>query len=178
LPSSPETILRYLEDAIAAEKAFEDQLRSFANEGDDEEVQFLFADHADETRAQRERLKAHLASLGAGEEEGRTALPSLLDFAPKFAQAGHTMEERLVQNLVAAFSIESGESAMYEALAHVARAAGDRVTELLAREMQEEERRAAEKLFHFLPTRSKIAFNVLTAEEIDPSVETKVGIGS
>jgi ferritin-like metal-binding protein YciE len=176
LPSSPETLRRYLADAIAAEKVFEGQLRTFANEGDDEEVQFLFADHADETREHTERLKAQLEALGGDEEGGSTTLASLLDFAPKFAQAGHTTEERLVQNLITAFSIESGESAMYEALRHTARVAGDAETEALAREMQEAERRAAEKIFHFLPTRSKIAFNVLTADEIDPAVETKVGI--
>jgi len=66
---------------------------------------------------------------------------------------------------------------MYEALAHVAREAGDALTEALAREIQEQEQRAAEKIFHFLPSRSKIAFNVLTADEVDdPAVATKAGI--
>lgn len=176
MPSSAEVIRRYLRDAIAAERAFEDQLRSFANDGDDEEVQLFFAEHADETRAHSDRLRERLVSLGADAEEGRTVLASLLDFAPKFAQAGHTVEERLVQNLIAAFCVESGEGAMYEALADVAHAAGDEVTEALARAMQEQERLAAEKIFHFLPSRSKIAFNVLTADEIDPAVETKVGM--
>lgn len=177
MPSDVDSIRQYIKDAIAAEKAFEDQLRSFANDvSDDEEVQFVFADHADETRVQADRLTAHLASLGTDEEPGKTLLATLMNVAPKFAQAGHTPEERLVQNLIAAYCIESGESAMYEALAYVARDAGDFATEALAREIQEEERRAAEKIFHFLPTRSKIAFNVLTADEIDPAVETKAGI--
>ncbi len=83
------------------------------------------------------------------------------------------MEGKLVQNLITALCVETGEMAMYEALASVAAAAGDGTTELLAREIQAEEQRTAEKLFHFLPTRSKIAFNVLTAGEVDPSVETK-----
>lgn len=177
MPSNSEPIRQYLRDAIAAEKAFEDQLRSFANDVvDDQEVQFVFADHADETRVQADRLAARLVSLGTEEEPGKTVLATLLNLAPKFAQAGHTAEERLVQNLIAAYCIECGERAMYEALAHVAREAGDPVTEALAREIQEEEQRAAEKIFHFLPTRSKIAFNVLTADEVDPAVVTKAGL--
>jgi rubrerythrin len=97
----------------------------------------------------------------------------LLDFTPKFAQAGRIPEERLVQNLLTAFTAAKSECAMYEVLANVARTDGDSATEALAREIQAEEQRAAEKFFHFLPTRSKIAFNMLTANEIDPSVETK-----
>ena len=37
-----EIIKRYLVDAVAAEKSFESQLRTFAGEGDDTEVQGLF----------------------------------------------------------------------------------------------------------------------------------------
>jgi ferritin-like metal-binding protein YciE len=176
LPSSAEVIRHYVKDAIAAEKALDEQLRSFAAEGDDEEIQSTFADLAQETTAQRNRLKAHLASSGSDEEEGATPLASLLDFTPKFAQAGETVEGRLVQNLMAAFCIESGETAMYEALAHAAREAGDSFTEAIARDMEAQHGRAAEKIFRFLHSRSKIAFNVLTANETDPAVETKVGL--
>ncbi len=177
MPTSAEVIRQYLQNAIRAEEAFEEQLRSFANVGDDEDVQLVFAEHAGETRAQADRLKARLVALGADELEANNWLASLAEFAPKFAQAGPTEEERLVQNLITAFCIENGECAMYEALAAVARACGDQVTEKLAREIQAEERRAADKMLRFLPTRSKIAFNVLTAEEVDPAVETKVGEG-
>jgi ferritin-like metal-binding protein YciE len=96
--------------------------------------------------------------------------------ATSIAEIGHTPEEQLVQNLITAYCVETGECAMYEALAVSARTAGDSETEALAREIQAEEVRAAEKIFRFLPSRSKIAFNVLTAGELDPAVETKVGI--
>lgn len=177
MPDTTQLIRQYLIDAVAAEKAFEPQLRSFAAEGDDEHVQLAFAEHAEETRVQHERLSAHLRSFSPAESQAESSLASLAEIAPKFAAAGSTVEERLVQHLISAFCIESGECAMYEALATVARAAGDTATEALARQIQAEERRAAEKIWHFLPTRSKIAFNVLTADEIDPAVETKVGQG-
>lgn len=175
--ATAQQILReYLENAIAAVEAFAKRLREFATEGDDQEAQLAFADHADESSLITDRLKARLAELGGSPSRGKSALAVFLQVAPSVAKAGHTAEERLVQNLITAYCVEAGECAMYEALAATANAAGDTATESLAREAQAQEQRAAEKLFHFLPTRSKIAFNVLTADEIDPAVETKVGI--
>jgi ferritin-like metal-binding protein YciE len=175
LTDSADLIRRYLIDVIAAEKTFEQHLRSIAAEGDDAEVQLAFIQHAEETRSQYDRLKSRLEAIGGEASEAKHDFASLLDLAPRIAQAGGPAEEHLIQNLITAFSLETGECAMYEALAHVARASGDEVTEQLAREIQAEEQRTAEKLFHFLPTRSKIAFNVLTPHEIDPAVETKAG---
>jgi ferritin-like metal-binding protein YciE len=86
---------------------------------------------------------------------------------------GHTPEERTTQNLIIVFTVESSECAMYEALAAAAEAAGDTATETLAREIQVEERQTAEKIWRFIATRSKIAFNLLTATETDPSVNTR-----
>ena len=169
-----ELIRRYLQDAIAAETSFESQLRSFAHEGgDDFEVQSLFFGHAAETSRQIERLKYRLSELGGNPSGGKSSLAHLFSFAPKIAQATHKPEEKLVQNLIIAFCVENGERAMYEALAATARSAADGVTEALAREIAAEETVTAEKIWHFLPSRSKIAFNMLTPGEIDPSVDTR-----
>lgn len=175
LPNSIELICEYLKEAIEAEKAFENRLRVFAAEGDDVDVQLVFSEHANETRAQRERLIARLAELGAVESPDNKRLSGLMNLAPNIADTGDGPEGRLVQNLISAYCMETGQCAMYQALAVTAHAAGDTTTENLAREIQAQERAVAEKLFHFLPTRSKIAFNVLTANEVDPAVETKAG---
>ena len=86
---------------------------------------------------------------------------------------GHAPEERTTQNLIMAFTVENSECAMYEALAAAAEAAGDDATEALAREIQAEEKQTADKVWHFIASRSKNAFNLLTATETDPSVNTK-----
>jgi ferritin-like metal-binding protein YciE len=174
--TAQQVLREYLQNAIAAEEAFGKRLREFASDGDDQDVQLAFAEHADESSVTTDRLKARLAELGGSPSGGKSSLAVFLELAPSVAQAGHTAEERLVQNLITAYCVEAGECAMYEALAVTAHAAGDTVTESVAREAQAEERSAAEKLLHFLPTRTKIAFNLLTADEIDPAVETKVGI--
>jgi ferritin-like metal-binding protein YciE len=162
-----ELIKTYLLDAITAEKAFAERLLAFSREGDDEEVQLTFAEHARETLSQIERLQRRLAFFGVKESRSEDLADVFVDLAP---------QTQLVQTLITAYTIEAGECAMYEALAVTARAANDIETEALAREIQAEEMRTAEKIFRFLPSRSKIAFNVLTAGELDPAVETKVGM--
>jgi ferritin-like metal-binding protein YciE len=168
-----EAIGKYLQDAIAAETSFESQLRSSSHVGDDFEVQALFFGHAAETNHQIQRLTARLQELGGAASEGKSSLAHSFGLAPKLAQATHSPEERLVQDLIMAFSVSNGGRAMYEALAAAARAAGDAATEQLALEIAAEETAAAEKIWHFLPSRSKIAFNTATAGEIDPAVDTK-----
>ncbi len=167
-------IARYLEDVTAAEKAFEHQLREFSRSGDDDEVRAVLADHGDETVRQQQRLEARLMEVGGQPSSARTSLASILNFAPQVAEPQDIVEERTLQNLLIAYTLEAGEFAMYEALATLARAAGDGSTEQLARNTQVEERRAAEMIWHFLPSRTKIAFNMLTVSEIDPAVETKM----
>jgi len=172
--TAAEIIRRYLEDAIAAEKSFESQLRSFAAEGVDAEVQGLFAQHAIETQGQHERLSVRLEELGGRPSTSKAALARVFTFAPRVAQVAHEADERVAQNLIVAFSVENSECAMYEALIAVASRAGDVLTEMLARDIQARERATAEKVWHFIPTRAKIAYNVLTAGELDPAVETRV----
>jgi ferritin-like metal-binding protein YciE len=171
--TSDDVIRRYLEDAIAAEKSFETQLQGFAEEGDDEEVEAVFAIHAAETRRQYDRLTARLEELGGSPSTTKSFLAHVFGLAPKPVQMGHAPEERTTQNLIIAFTVENSECAMYEALAAAAEAAGDTATETLAREIQAEEKKTAEKIWHFLSSRAKIAFNLLTAMETDPSVNTR-----
>jgi ferritin-like metal-binding protein YciE len=166
-------LTRYLDDAISAERSFETQLRSFAEQGDDDEVQAAFRTHAGQTRIHYERLTHRLEELGGRPSAAKTAIAELYGVAPKLSLAGQIAEDRIVENLISAVTIETGACAMYQALATVASAAGDSATERLAREIQSEERHTADLLFRFIPSRSKIAFNVVTPHEIDPAIDTK-----
>lgn len=169
--SSADSLRRHFEEAVAVESGFEEQLRAFAGDGDDEEVKQAFAAHAAETRAQIERLKRRLEEIGG---DPNTSARTLALIAPVL-QIAYATEERIVQNLLAAYTAEAGECAMCEALIQVARAAGDETTGNLVRSIQAEAHRAADKFWGFIPSRSIIAYNVLTIGEVDPAVETKVG---
>jgi ferritin-like metal-binding protein YciE len=156
---TPKKVLqRYLEDVIAAEKSFESQLRTMATEGDYAPAKQVFATHASETKSQHERLTARLEQLGGTPSSVKTAMAHVFNFAPKTAQIGHTASEKTSQNIIMGFTVENSEVATYEALATVAAAAGDTVTEKLAREIQEEERRASNSLWHLIAPSCQIAF--------------------
>lgn len=164
--NSVDVMKRYLEDAIAAEQHFEKQLRAMAEEGDhrtDAAIQQLFRQHADETQRQRQRLITRLEALGGSPSAVKSFVANLFNFAPKAAQIGREEDERTTQNLIVAYAIEQGECAMYEGLATAAAAAGDTATERLARELQQEERIAAEKIWAHIPSCAAEALRRVTS---------------
>jgi ferritin-like metal-binding protein YciE len=163
-----------LENLISIEKIVEEQFRTFASqEVDDEEVQDSFTLHADQALRHRELLIDRIETLGGGAGKVKTALSELFGLASKLAGAAHSAEEQVSQNLVAAFTLESGTCAVDEAFIAACEAAGDHDSEALVREIQAEHRAATEVFWHFIQSRSKIAFNTATAGEIDPAVETR-----
>ncbi|HTS77832.1 MAG TPA: DUF892 family protein [Bryobacteraceae bacterium] len=143
-----EVIKDYLQDAIAAEKSFETQLRAFAQASHDEtDIRQLFEQHADETRAQHQALTERLQELGGAPSTAKSPLAHLFNMAPAVAETGHDHSDKVTQNLMIAFAVENSEVAMYESLATVASAAGDGPTEILARRIQNQERATAEKVW-------------------------------
>jgi ferritin-like metal-binding protein YciE len=164
-------VREYLIDAIAAEKSFETQLRAMARQSDLPAAEQVFSQHAEETRHQHQRLTERLQALGGSPSAFKTFLAELFAFTPKAAQAGHSKIEVATQNLVVGYSVENSEIAMYEALAAVANIAGDLQTEQLAREIQEEERRAASKIWHLIaPTARESMLRLSDAREQNPNL--------
>jgi|SRR5579884_867064 len=151
MPENPtDVIKRYLVDAIAAEKSFETQLRGFANEGRNVDVQHLFKQHADETKTQYEQLTARLEQLGGSPSTMKSMLAHFFNMAPTIAKIGYEAEERTTQNLMMAYAVENSEVAMYESLIVACEAAGDNQTAELARRIQRQERETAEKVWRFI----------------------------
>lgn len=171
--SAVEVIAGYLKEAISAEKGFETELRASAKNGDDSEVQTSFERAASKCLRRIEILGSRLEALNGTYRDGKSLLAEVLAMAPKAAQIGHIPEERLAQNLIAGFSMGKSGRAMYQALRSAALSAGDERTAELAGELGEEQENTAQEFWHFIPSRSKIAFNVLTAGEVDPAIETR-----
>jgi ferritin-like metal-binding protein YciE len=145
--SAQEVLVRYLEDAIAAEKSFETQLLGFSEEVEDSAVQALFRQHAEETKQQYTMLTQRLEELGGSTSTIKSFLAHMFNFAPKIAQIGHDKYERETQDLMMAYAVENAEVAMYESLAQVAQLAGDTRTQELARQIQQQEKQTAEKVW-------------------------------
>jgi ferritin-like metal-binding protein YciE len=165
MEDSKSIVIRYLEDAIAAEKSFETQLQSFAKEGDDAQAHVLFERHAGETKRQYELLTERLNALGGSPSTVKSFLAHVFGLTPKAASLGHDEAERVTQNLMMAYAVENSEVAMYESLATVARLAGDTVTEQLARRIQQQERETAEKVFALLPASAERSYKRLVSQQ-------------
>lgn len=145
--SAQGVLVRYLEDAIAAEKSFETQLIGFSEEAEDSTVKAMFRQHAQETKEQYTSLTLRLEELGGAASTTKSFLAHMFNFAPKIAQIGHDRYERQTQDLMMAYAVENAEVAMYESLAQVAQLAGDDYTEQLARQIQMQEKQTAEKVW-------------------------------
>lgn len=160
----------YLEDVIAAEKTFETQLQGFASEADEAEIRAMFLQHADETRAQYEALTARLNALGGDPSRFKGWLAQFFGSSPKIAQLGHEGSERTTQNLIMAFSVETAEVAMYEALRVVAEEARDPETAELAIAIQAQEAETGEKVWRFIGPSAVNALDRITDETSDSQI--------
>jgi ferritin-like metal-binding protein YciE len=157
-----DVICRYLEDAIAAEDTFEKQLRQFAGEVEQPQLRQLFEQHAEETMQQKRMLTDRLQALGGKPSGMKSFMANMFGFGPKAAQMGHDDAEKGTQDLMMAYAVENSEVAMYEALAIAAAAAGDLETERLARSIQDEERRTAQKVWDQLAPCARQSFEKVT----------------
>ncbi len=136
---SKDVIVRYLQDAEAAERNFEDALAAFSKIGDQAPVKDALANMSKKAKTQHERLEIRLKQLGETPSKAKSALAHTLAFAPTVAQLGHEPGEKNTQHLMITVAAAAAEMAMYESLAAVAQAAGDNQTLQLARELQREE---------------------------------------
>ena len=66
-----EVIVRYLEDAEAAERNFEDTLLTFANTGEQNAVKSMFEAASRKAKTQHERLEARLRELGGSPSKAK-----------------------------------------------------------------------------------------------------------
>jgi ferritin-like metal-binding protein YciE len=161
MSTSQEVIIRYLEDAEAAERNFEDALATFGKTGEQNEVKRFFDFASNRAKTQHQRLEARLKELGGSPSTAKSILAHVLAFSPTIAQIGHEPAEKNTQHLVICIGAASAEMAMYESLASVAAAAGDAETERLARELQLEEKDDYEKSWALLKSSALAAFQTV-----------------
>lgn len=171
--SSAALIRRYLEHAITAEKHFETELRNLAAQGDDDEVQGAFREAADRGLRHQELLRAQLSILTASPSIAPEFSVAFLDWSFLNFEGVRVEEERTAKNLIRAYGLTNAGCALYAGLSTYLEGTREAEIRSLASEFQGDYREAAERIFRFIPSRSKIAFNMLTISETDPAVETK-----
>lgn len=153
-----ERINGYLEDAIAAERNFEDALHTFGRLGEQEKVQKLLSAAGDKARTQHERLTDLLKKRGGSPSEAKSVLAHLLALTPLTVQASQEPGERNTQHLIATYAAAAAEKAMYEALGAAAQEAGDSDVAQLARQLQSEEEDDAKQVWPLLERSGRESF--------------------
>ena len=156
-----DVIVRYIQDAEAAERNFEDTLRKFASTGEQNAVKSMFEAASRKAKTQHERLEARIRELGGEPSTAKSFLAHVLAMAPTMAQVGHEGAEKNTQHLIACIGAASAEMAMYEALASVAAASGDTRTESLARQLQKEEKEDWDQSWALLGSSAQAAFQTV-----------------
>ncbi len=147
METSRERLIRYLQDAHAAETGIADALEGFASDCDDPDIQDIYKDHLLLTISQARRLEDRLRLLDAAPSSTKGFLNSIMAKASEFVQPARDDYDRNTQNLIKAYATEHLEMAMYASLYAFATAVGDTDTANLAREIQQEEVATADKLF-------------------------------
>ena len=145
------------------------EFRRFAEQSaSDDEVQSLFTKRAAARETSAAELEAALAGFDpsnamreewSGEEE-----------TPRST----VLEERILHDLIHGFGLERESAASFESLSRTAFEESLESLGTLADQHCAASRQAAEQFHHLLPSRAKIAFNMCTVNELDPSVETKL----
>jgi len=152
-----ERIVRYLQDAHAAETGIDDVLDGFINDTDDPNIKAIFQQHKVETRSQAERLEARLRALGETPSGGKGFLNMIMAKMSELMHGAHDEYDKNTQNLIKAYATEHLERGMYESLYAYASAVGDQETAQLARQIQAEEEATAQKLFPLIQQYAKTA---------------------
>jgi ferritin-like metal-binding protein YciE len=158
-----EVIARYIQDAEAAERNFEDALTTFGTAGDQNATKSFFQWASEKAKTQHQRLENRLRELGGSPSTSKSLLAHILSFSTTAAQIGHEPAEKNTQHLIMCVGAAAAEMAMYESLAASAAAAGDTVTEQLARQLQAEEKDDYEKAWALLGPSALNAFEKVTA---------------
>jgi ferritin-like metal-binding protein YciE len=140
-------LIRYIQDAQAAEVGIARTLEGFLDDGDNEMVRSLLRDHVAVTKNQANRLEQRLRTMGAETSAGKGFFNSLLGRVSEIMHGAHDDYDKVTQNLIKAYATEHLEIGMYTALIAYARACNDEETATLAEEILAEEEEAAERIF-------------------------------
>lgn len=164
-----QTLTRSIKDATDFTKILATQLRVLSDNGDDGEVRDFLLRQADTAASERDRL----LQATAGESDSNRLGVELASKIPLAPFLERTQEEKILDALLVAFSALNVKRAMLTGLRAAADKAGDTDIGKFAADAAASAAQATSEAWRFIPSRSKIALNVLTAGEIDPAVETK-----
>lgn len=144
-------LLRYLNDAHAAEEGGLASLKDIAAESNDPDVRAAVEEHLLVTRSQADRLEAHIRALGGDRVAGKSLINSLIGKGSDLLNIFHDQEDKQTQDIIKAYALENFEVGMYTSLKAYANGIGDAETAHLADTLLHEEQLAGERFLRLIP---------------------------
>jgi ferritin-like metal-binding protein YciE len=166
-----ERIVRYLQDAHAAEVGIKEALEGFVDDTDDANIRQVFQQHIQLTQSQADRLEQRLRAYNETPSGGKGFFNSLMAKMGELMHGAHDEFDKNTQNLIKAYAAEHLERGMYESLIAYASAVGDMETAQLARQIQMEEEQTGQLIFPLIASYAQTALanttNVNTTSTAD-----------
>ncbi len=153
-----ERLLRYLDEAHAAEVGIVEMLQDMMQQTQQEQIRAAFEAHMLQTKEQALRVETRLRALGGTPSGGKSFFNSMLSRVADLLHGRQDAYDKTTQDVIKAYSVEHLEIGMYAALATFARLYGDRDTEALALQIMAEEQAAADQLRPLIDSASAKAF--------------------
>jgi ferritin-like metal-binding protein YciE len=139
-------LLRYLEDAHAAEVGGSETLQAFLNEANNDAARTELEAHLMLAKDHAVRVERRLRELGGQPSGGKSFFNSLMAKVGDMIHGAHDPYDKTTQDLIKAYAIDHMEVGMYAALAAFSRAYGDIDTAALAEQIMAEEKEAADRI--------------------------------
>jgi ferritin-like metal-binding protein YciE len=152
-----ERLLRYLDDAHAAEVGIEEMLRAAIDHANNVQAKSAFQEHLAVTQNQAQRLEQRIIALGGKTSGGKGIINSILGKVSDLVNIGHDDFDKATQDLIKAYSTEHLEVGMYTSMKAYAEQLGDTETVALAERAMAEEKEAAEILYPLIAESARTA---------------------
>jgi len=150
-------IIRYLQDAHAAEDGALSSLKDIAAEATNTDFKAAVEEHITVTQSQADRLATRIAALGGEKAHGKSLLNSIIAKGSGLLNVFHDQEDKQTQDAIKLYALENFEVATYTSLKAFSDSVGDFETAQLADTILAEEQLAAERILRVLPTLAKSA---------------------
>ncbi len=114
--NAQERLVRYLNDAYAAEMGGLKALQALAAEASNADLKSAASTHAIETQSQADRLKARITELGGTVSEPKAAVDSIVAAGSHILNIFHDSEDKETQDTIKALSLEAFEIGAYTSM--------------------------------------------------------------
>jgi ferritin-like metal-binding protein YciE len=138
-------LLRYLDDAHAAEVGSAEALQGFVNETKNDTAKKEFETHLMLAKDHANRVEKRLRELGGQPSGSKRFFSGLMGKLSDIMHAAHDDYDKTTQDLIKTYAIDHMAVGMYASLAAYSHAYGDQDTAALAEAIMGEEKEAADR---------------------------------